>query len=71
MKKYEYNIQPKELDPKIGDNKYYAEVILFRVLKEEKYVTLNPGFPECQGKTESEAETKMHEIVEKWISENS
>ena len=70
MDKYEYNIQSKELSPNIGDNKYYAQVILFRVLEGEKYVSLKHEFQECQGKTEGEAESKMDKKVKKWISEN-
>lgn len=70
MNKYDYTIQAKELIPKIGENVYYAEVIMFRILENEKYVPLKHDFKERQGKTKNEAESEMHETVQKWISEN-
>lgn len=70
MNKYDYTVQTKELNPKIGENKYYAEVIMFRILEGEKYVPLTHDFQECQGKTKNEAESKMHARVQEWISKN-
>ncbi|MEZ0121796.1 MAG: hypothetical protein AB9Q22_01925 [Candidatus Reddybacter sp.] len=70
MDKYDYTVQVKELIPKSGDFQYYAEVIMFRILEGEKYMPLNQNFPERKGKTKSEAESKMHVTVQKWISEN-
>lgn len=70
MNKYEYNIDSKELIPKSGDNKYYAEVILFRIFDGKKYIPFNHDFQECLGITKDQAESKMHERVQKWITAN-
>ena len=71
MKKYDYAVQAKELLPPLGEYKYYAKVIMFRVLKDDRYIPFNQDFPECYGVTKREAEINMREIVEEWISENS
>ncbi|HYU64800.1 MAG TPA: hypothetical protein VEK36_00825 [Candidatus Paceibacterota bacterium] len=70
MKKYEYNLNVKEVIPATEMYQYAARVSFLDRVDSETPEKILHNFGEARGKTRGEAIEKMRIRVEGWISDN-